>query len=158
MLNKSEICNLKSQIAFTLVELLITIGIIILLAAVAAPIYGNLQVSAQLNESTSGVTQTLRQARQSAMSRENNAGWGVYFTSSSYTLYQGISYAARNNAYDLVISLDSALSFSTTLAGDEVNFSAGLGEPSNTGSITLTHDVNGTRTITINSLGSIEEE
>ena len=143
---------------FTLPELLIVIGIIVILAAAAVPIYGNLQVSSQLNESTSLIIQTLRTAQQNSQARVNNAGHGVWFAADSYTLYQGSSYIGRDTDYDRQQAVDSSIIIATTLPGGEINFSKSLGEPDNTGTITLTHDTGGERVININSLGAIEEE
>jgi prepilin-type N-terminal cleavage/methylation domain-containing protein len=149
--------ELRRQSGFTLIELLIVIGITLLVGAAAVPIYGSLQVSTQLNENSSLVIQTVRTAREYSVARLNNAAHGVYITSTTYTLYQGSSYAARDSSYDRTTTLDSALTLSTTLTGSEVNFSKGLGVPNNTGTITLTHDVQGSSTITINSFGMVEE-
>jgi prepilin-type N-terminal cleavage/methylation domain-containing protein len=142
---------------FTLIELLVVIAITLVLAAAALPLYGGLQVSAQLNENSSLLIQTVRTARERSVARVNDTAHGVYVTASTYTLYQGASYAARDSSYDRTAALDSALSLAATLTGDEVNFSKGLGVPDNTGTITLTHDVQGTKTITINSFGMVEE-
>ena len=148
--------------AFTLIELLIVIGIMLILAAVVAPIYGNLQVSGQLNENTSQIIQTLRIARERSIARLNNASHGVYFQADRYTLHQGTSYVLRESEYDREVILDDALGLSWSLTGtgeeDDINFSKGLGVPNKTGTITLTHDVSGTRQIIINSFGMVEEE
>jgi prepilin-type N-terminal cleavage/methylation domain-containing protein len=149
--------NLQPNKGFTLVELLVVIGITLVVAVTAVPIYGNLQVSSQLNENSSLIIQTVRTARERSVGRLNNAAHGVYITASAYTLYQGASYATRNSSYDRTTTLDSVLTMSTTLAGDEVNFSKGLGVPNTTGTITLTHDVQGSKTITINSFGAIQD-
>ncbi len=145
---------------FTLVELLVVIAITLLLAAATVPIYGSLQVSSQLNENTSQIVQNLRTARERSVARLNNAQHGIYFTTNSYTLYQGSSYASRSSTYDRGVTLDPALSFS--LPGGaltyDINFSKGLGVPNAIGTISLTHDVTGSRQIIINNLGMVEEE
>ena len=150
---------------FTLIELLIVIAITLILAAATVPIYGNLQVSSQLNENTSQIIQNLRTARERSVARLNNAQHGVYFEvvtpgQDKYALYQGATYDSRDSSYDREVTLDAALSF--TLPGGaaeyEINFSRGLGLPNATGTITLTHDVTGTRQITTNNLGMVEEE
>ena len=150
-----EISGVKR--GFTLIELLIVIGVTLILVVAALPMYGSLQVSAQLNENSSLIIQTLRIARERSVAGFNNEEHGVYFTSGAYTLYQGPSYAARDSSYDRTTTLPSALSVSTTFAGGEVNFSKGLGVPNNTGTVTLTHDVKGAKAITINSFGKVED-
>ena len=149
-----------SQKGFTLVELLMTVGITIVLAAAAFPVYGSLQVSAQLNENSSQIIQALRIAKQRSLVRYNNIEHGVKFVANSYVLYQGSSYSARQSTYDRSVILESPLGLSWGFSGgvDEINFSKGIGVPSATGTITLVHDVSGTRTININSLGRVEED
>jgi len=151
---------------FTLVELLIVIAITFILAVSAVPIYGSLQVQAQLNESTSQIVQTLRSARQMSVSGYNNSQHGVYFDvtagNDKYILYQGSDYSARDNSYDRETILDGSLPLSfidLSLTGDDVdiNFTKNKGKASNTGTVTLTHDVSGQRQIIINSLGVVEE-
>jgi prepilin-type N-terminal cleavage/methylation domain-containing protein len=153
---------------FTLTELLIVIGISLILVIAAVPVYGNLQVQAQLNESTSQAIQALRTARERSVARMNNSPHGVYFdiilgSEDKYILYQGASYATRDSSYDRESVLDEPLVFSNlsfVLSGGDVdiNFSEGLGISNNTGSLRLTHDVSGSRDIGVNSMGKVEED
>ena len=142
----------------TLIELLIAIAIMTLMSAAAIPIYGNLQVSSQINENTTLIVQTIRTARQNSVSRVNDSGHGVMFFTNSFVMYQGTDYATRQAAYDRLIPLDSALTLSSTLTGDEVNFSKSTGVPVEAGAVTITHDLGDTKTIQINKFGAIEEE
>lgn len=146
---------------FTLIELLLVVALTLVLVTATIPLYGNLHVSAQLNENVSQIVQTVRTARARSVGRFNDSPHGVYFEINGggddrFVLYQGASYGARDPAYDRVITLDSALSLSTTLAGDEINFSRGLGVPTTTGAVVITHEVSGTGSLTINSLGVVE--
>lgn len=150
---------------FTLIELLIVITIALILAAATVPIYGNFQVSSQLNENTSQIIQNLRIAREKSVAGLNKARHGVYFEVNAsgqdkYVLYQGNSYDQRVASYDREVVLDKVLHLS--LPGGaleyEINFSKGLGMPSATGTINLTHDITGSRQIIINNLGMVEEK
>ena len=132
------------------------------MATAALPIYGNFQVSSQLNENTSLLVQTYRTARQRSIVRYNGAAHGVYLeinpaAKDIIVLYQGSSYLTRESEYDREIILDTPLSLTNTLTGNDVNFSQGLGVPSTIGTVTLAHEASGNRTIDINSLGRIEE-
>jgi prepilin-type N-terminal cleavage/methylation domain-containing protein len=154
--------DLKLKAGFTLVELLVGITLMLILASVATPIYGNMQVSAQINDNTAQIIQTIRIARARSIARQNGAAHGVYFEINAgdhdrYILYQGASYALRTAELDRSTELDDALSLATTLTGSEVNFSRGFGVPDNSGTVTLTHDVQDVRTIDINGAGKIEE-
>ena len=77
---------------FTLVELLVVIALTLIIAAAAIPIYGNLQVSSQLNENTSQIIQALRTARERSLAGFNNEAHSVEFQSDRYILSPGSDY------------------------------------------------------------------
>ncbi len=147
----------KKKDGFTLVELAVILSISLILAAASVGIYGNLNISSQLNENTSLIIQTVRAARQNSVSRLNNSSYGVKLEQDRYVLYQGGSYQSRDANYDREAVLDKGLSLSTNLANNEINFSKQIGAPDNSGTITLTHQAGGGRIIAINNLGMIEE-
>ncbi|PIT92167.1 MAG: hypothetical protein COU08_03730 [Candidatus Harrisonbacteria bacterium CG10_big_fil_rev_8_21_14_0_10_42_17] len=148
---------IRKKHGLTTIELIIVIAITIILAGSAAPIYGGLQVQSQLNEASSGVVQALRAAREESTSGVNNSAHGVRFNTTNYSIYEGDSYTTRVQSEDRTFTLRSAVSLTTTLTNDEVNFSKGRGIPDNTGSVTLTHVTSGTRVIMINEFGVIDE-
>lgn len=143
---------------FTLVELLIVIAVTLALAATAMPLYGRLQSARQLDAEMTLIIQNLRLARGRSVAGINNSVHGVEFASNRYILYQGSSYAARDEDFDQVFVLDSSLTISSNLASNEVDFSKGIGLPDNTGSITISHGVTGSRVISVNSLGKVEKD
>jgi len=142
---------------FSLLELLFIIGITLLLAATTIPIYGGLQVSSQLNETTSQIIQTIRIAKERSVARINDSAHGVFLDTANkkYTLYQGFAWPGTIIREEI---LASAFSLSTTQA--DINFSKGLGIPNilATVTITLTHAASGSRQITINSFGAVEKQ
>jgi len=145
---------------FTLIELLIVIVITAIIVAAAVPIYGDLQGDTLLTDSTSEILQSIRSTQRRANARVNNAAHGVFFEinpgDDRVIAYQGDSYATRDATYDREIIVNGSMTLSTTLSGNEVNFSRGLGEPDNTGDIAITHDNGDSSNISINSLGKIE--
>lgn len=145
-----------STTGFTLVEFLLALAVFTLVILAATPSYTSFQTSAQLNESVSELVQTIRLARERAVARAGDVAHGVYLESNQYTLYRGASYASRTTSHDRVIALENSLTLSTTVSGSEINFSKGLGIPGATGTITLTHDVQGTKTVTIDAFGSVQ--
>jgi Tfp pilus assembly protein FimT len=149
---------------FSSIELLIVVGLTIFLAATAIPIYGNFYGSSQLNERVAEIVQTIRTARERSVARLNDQPHGVFFYidpsgPDRFVLYQGVSFnpVGRDTSYDRTIALEDSLSLTTTLAGDEVNFSRGLGAPSAIGDITLTNAIGKSTVITINSLGMVSD-
>jgi len=145
---------------FTLTELLITIGITLILAVAAFPIYGSLQVGAQLDAASVDIVQIMRTAQARSIARTNGSRHGVYFDiiagSDRVVLYQGNSYAARDSSYDRPLVLDSALSLSSNFSSEDINFLRGSGVPTATGTVTVAHEATGNRVIDINEVGRID--
>ena len=146
---------------FTMIELLLVVGIILLVIGLGSPVYRNLMVSTQLNDNSDQMVQLIRIARDRSVTRENNSSHGVYFEINNpgddrVVVYQGSSYVGRDQAYDQVLDLDSAMSLATTISGNEVKFTPGTGEPDKTGIVTITHSVSGSRSITVNRVGLVD--
>jgi len=151
-----------------MVELLIVIALAFILVIASIPIYGNLQVRAQLHESGAQIVQALRSVRENSIARYGNSAHGIFFNINSagidsYILYRGSSYATRDVDFDRAQSLESALiltnlSFTTTPEGIDVNFSQSLGRPNNIGNLLLTHISQGEMVISVNNLGKIDYE
>jgi len=152
---------------FTLLELFIVIAITLVLVLASLPIYSNLMVKSQLKETSAQAVMTIRDARESALSGYRGSAYGVFLSmptsgAHSYISYAGDSYAARNQTYDRVNTLEAVVAFAnvnmtTTADGIDINFSKGLGKPNNTGNFNLVHSVQGVVNISINNLGKVEE-
>jgi type IV fimbrial biogenesis protein FimU len=144
---------------FTLIELLVVIAILLIIVSISIPLYGNIQQSTQLNDVSSNIIQTIRIAQNRASSGFNNSNHGVYFDVSNdrFVLYQGDSYLTRSSAYDRVFEYGEVLDITTTLTGNEINFSKGVGEPDNVGDINIDHQTGGQKEININDNGYVQE-
>lgn len=158
-------CTLNPQKGFTLVEFLLAMAVMIILTGIALPLYTNLQLGAQLNESTAQLVQNIRLARELSVSRSHDGSYGIYIDSNPagsdrYILFQGTSYALRETAYDRVVSLTDTLSLATQLSngGQEIEFTKTFGIPSTTGTIQMIHATYGTRTISLNAGGRVQLE
>lgn len=145
---------------FTLIELLLVIGIFLVVGAAVPPLYGNLSVSAQLTEATSGLAGALRFARERSLAGFRDSRHGVCLetaaTGDRYIIYRGTNCAARVASEDQITELPPVLRLTTTLTSPDINFS-GRGVPSVAGVITLTHVAYGSRTIAVSPLGLVEE-
>ena len=145
---------------FTLIEILVVIGIFVVIAAMAVPVFGNWQNRAGLNSAEAEIRQLIRQARARSLAGLDGSAHGVYLSVDSgggAVLYEGNSYASRTRDYDLVIELPATIYLSTTLIGNEINFSQGLGEPNTYGTMTIANSASGeTASIFVNELGVIE--
>ena len=149
--------------AFTLIEVVITVSLFAMLAGIGFPLYRQSHGAALLNESATRIAQELRTARAQSTSGLNNSKHGVYFESNAndkdrMVLYEGESYALRSSTLDRVTVFESILSVSTSLINGEVVYDKISGTPSAVGTITLSHSILGSRTISINALGIVDNE
>lgn len=137
---------------FTLVEMLLSIGILAMLAGLSLPIYQSFYNRNELDITTTNLTSALRRAQTYARGGHGDSQWGVEIQSSAITLFRGSSFASRDTSYDEV----SPISTGTSVSGlGEVLFAKLSGAPASTGSVTITNVNNESRTITINAKGMV---
>ncbi len=145
---------------FTLVELLVVVGILAILSAAVGPKVIGFYSLYQLDSLSQELVQTMRMADMRAMQSEGSSPYSVHFVSGSggsFTLYRGTNFALRDKNYDEVHSLPNSLSLNYSGAGPELSFTKLEGMTTNTGSITLTWpDGNQSKTVTVNSYGVVD--
>jgi prepilin-type N-terminal cleavage/methylation domain-containing protein len=98
--------------SFTLIELLIVIGIIAILVSFSFLFGLNFYKSQQLESQAQTILQTLRRAQSKAISVELDSSFGVYFTDQNYILFKGNSYAERDPQYDEIFNLPETINVS----------------------------------------------
>jgi len=90
---------MKFKKGFTLLELLVVVGITTILAGVGISSYVNQQRSKLLDTSVQEVVSYLRYAQQKSMAQESGNQWGIHFENPAsgddfYSLYTGASYTS----------------------------------------------------------------
>jgi len=156
---KFQISNCKS---FTLVELLVIIGILVILTAVAVPAFRFFEKESDLNNSAEEIINNLRLAQNKTLASEKASQWGVYFSTSTdphqYILFQGSNYQSRATSSDEVHKLTKRIEiYEINLAGQEVVFNRITGTTPQSGqvSLRLKTDSTKTRTIYIENSGQV---
>ena len=159
---KPKTQNLKPKSGFTLVELLITITIVIVIAAIGSMNLLGYTQRQNLNFTAQEIISVLRNAQNSSISQEGSLRWGVDFEnpasgSDFYDLFKGATYAdgavvARN-------TLHSSVQFDIPATGatSTIIFAPATGLPnaSTTIKISLIGNPDVSSTIMINSNGEI---
>lgn len=144
---------------FSLVELILVVALIGIISVAGGPAWTRLLTTTQIEETNAQLVQTLRLARSRSTAGLNQAVHGIYIESNQYTLYQDssspYSYATRDPQYDRVTNIDESVSLSSTIVSNDINFNS-IGQPNNSGIITITHYASDSLNITINQLGLIE--
>ena len=144
---------------FTIIEILVVVTIIIILAAIAIP-YGSIFLAQnQLQDSTLNIIDSLRRTQSRAMSGMGEETWGIHFTNTSYTLFQGSSYdpVDPDNEVNDLSNVVRISSISLNGGGDDVIFNRVFGDTNNFGMIVLDDQNSDSQaTISINEVGMID--
>jgi len=143
----------RSHNGFTLLEVLLSVALISLIVGIGTPVYQSFQARNDLAVAANTIAQSLRRAQLLSQAVDGDASWGIHIGSGSVTLFQGISYAARNSARDEVFELAGSIAPSGT---SEIVYAKFSGIPQTIGTITLTSSANETRNITINAKGTAD--
>jgi len=150
---------------FTLIEILVVVGIIILFLAMSVFQFRSFQQGSHLQNTTREAAATLRLAQSRTLASEGDAQYGVHFdtttTPHQYTLFQGPSYGARIIAKDEITLVNKEIEISAIAlgVGNEVVFLRLSGQASVEGTITFRRILDPTRTaiVTVLSSGAIDE-
>lgn len=145
--------HIQTMKGFTLLEVLLSVALISLIAGMGAPLYQSFQVRNDLNIGGATLVNMLRRAETLARASDGDTSWGVFTASGAITLFRGVSYSARDTAYDEVFVVPTSISFSGTL---EYVFTRFTGFPSTSGVTTLTSSISEIRTVTVNTRGMVE--
>ncbi len=141
----------NNKLGFTLLELLLTIGLMGALAGISLPIYRNLMKKNDLDIAATTVALSLRRAQLLSQAVDGDTTWGVKIQSGSIVVFKGTTYAARDTAYDESFDLQSSISPSGTT---EYVFSKFSGNLSATATATLSSESD-SRNITVTTKGRV---
>lgn len=136
---------------FSLIELLIVIGIFALLFSVSTSVYNSFRSHSNLEIAVSSVVEALRFSQSSAQSGKGDSKWGVEIPTSQITIFKGNSYASRDIPFDESFVFAGGISASGL---GEVIFEKLTGITSTVGTIILTNG-NESKNIVINEKGTI---
>ncbi|MBI5079210.1 prepilin-type N-terminal cleavage/methylation domain-containing protein [Candidatus Wolfebacteria bacterium] len=149
--------------SFTLIEILIVVGIMTILAAIGSVSFFSFRAQNNLNLTTKEILSLLRNAQNRSITQENGVNWGVRLGNPSnqdgfYALFQGAAYSSANTV--LRANLPPAVQFNDPLSGANkdivFNSISGLPADSATVIISLKNNPSDTRTIIINANGQIQ--
>lgn len=137
------------QSGFTLIEVVVVMGIFVILASFATINLLRPQRSADLNSTVTSIIADIKQQQARSMLGEDAGGssavvHGVYFESNRYILFAGPVYSAAD-ASNFVVNLSSGLTLATAFPGSQVTFNLQSGE--------ITGFIGGSNTVTLTATG-----
>ncbi|KKQ80268.1 MAG: hypothetical protein UT02_C0012G0019 [Parcubacteria group bacterium GW2011_GWC2_38_7] len=139
---------------FTLLELVITIGIFLIIAGVSVPLYFKFQEFSEKESVKQETLQMIREVQLQAKIGLDNNNHGIYFSGHNYTTYTGLTFASKIAGSDQDYELSNIISVE---AETDLNFLKNTGTPTIDTSLLLTNDrSNESATFTINEIGLVE--
>ncbi len=139
-----SLTSFKKGAGFTLVELLVVMGIFIILALVAFSSVRFFQRESDLNNSAERIINILRLSQNKTLASEGANQYGVYFSTSTsvdqYILFKGSDYQSRATSFDETYQLAKVVEISVidlTDGGWEIVFDKLTGETNQFGSLSL---------------------
>lgn len=145
---------------YTVVELVLVIGILAILIAASVPAFTSFTSRYQADTQSQDLAQLLRIAQNKSMVSEDDSQFGVHLVTGdggSFTLFKGSTYAGRDLSFDEEVhTLPNGTSLTDTITGDDVIFTKVEGSTVNTGVITITQGAGGSHTVTINEVGMVD--
>ncbi len=152
----------KKKGGFTLPELLVVMGIMILLFGIGSSNYFGYRNKKFLESSTVQIVTDLREIMERSRSQQSGSQWGVRFTNPSgdandyYEIWSGDTYASGTVASKIPLPSSVVLSAPPSSSSTDIIFSKATGLPTATFTIVMiTSSGSGTSTIDISSAGVI---
>jgi prepilin-type N-terminal cleavage/methylation domain-containing protein len=136
---------------FTLIELILSVGVISILLTISVPILQRYLVNNDMTVITNVIVQDIYRAQNLARAGENGGSWGVYIQTGSITVFQGTNYASRNQSKDEVYTIPSSINVT---GQNEYVFSAFTGLPVS-GGTTTTQNNTTTKSVSVDSNGVV---
>ncbi len=142
-----------SRKGFTLIEVLIIVGIVATLSLSSVGFLSRFFTQNAVSNSVDQLTGQLRKAQIYAMAGKQNGNWGVRYAtaSSQIILFQGDTYASRNTALDEKFTFNSNISVTGMT---DIIFTRMTGTPSASATVVIS-GANNSDTISVNSLGVV---
>ncbi len=135
---------------FSLTELILTVGIMITVFSITIPFMSKQFAYFDLSVERDRLISNLRRARILSITNRNSLPHGVYISSSTFYVFEGASFASRNQSYDEAYDRRLEINIS---GGPEILFTPLSGTTSSS-TLILTSQ-NSTSTIVVNPEGSI---
>lgn len=132
-----------NRIGFTMLELMISMGIVLLLTTLAIPSYRTYQYKSDLGSQVDEFVGQISLAREKTISSDVSSSWGIRISTSTVPqkiiMFNGNSYNSRDASADIITDInEKVIVAEADFAGEDwVVFKRVTGQASTTGYITL---------------------
>lgn len=101
--------NNLHRAGFTLLELMLVIGILVIIATMSRDFYGSFVPTAQLEDNAKTIIYDLRNARDRAMNGQESKLWGIHFVNGASDYYEVFSTPSDYNDIQKTVLVTSYL-------------------------------------------------
>lgn len=124
---------------FSFIEIMVIVAVLLLLGAIAAISFQNLNERLVLRQATSDLAFHLEEAKAASVAGEGAAPHGIHFASDRYVVFTGDEYDVNDDA-NVTHLLDDRLTMDADIIDNEdfIVFSRITGESSSVATITIT--------------------
>jgi type II secretory pathway pseudopilin PulG len=131
--------NLDYKKGFSLIEMLVIIGILVILISMSASALLLFRKESDLSNNAEEIVSALRRAQNKSLASEAGGHYGVYFNSSQYILFKGEDYVSRDSSFDEINELPNNIEiYEIDLAGgNEIVFDRITGITNRSGNVSL---------------------
>lgn len=150
--HKNSTRNQKFTTGFTLIELVVALGIVVVIFGLGTFVSMDLYRAHVFTAEKTTLLTLLQKARSQAQHHIGGMAHGVSVTESAYILFSGPSYALRNTSKDIPFPTSPSIQKSGL---SEIIFAPLTAQVSSPGSMTLTSDSHSV-TLSVNSEGQID--
>jgi len=142
----------NKSLGFTIIELLIVLGIVSILGLFLTRDVSQLLAQGNFTNTVERMVRTLRTAQIYSLSGKNDSSWGVHYESGKLVLFKGTNYSSRDQSFDAPTDLP----LSVDITGwSDIYFDKLRGIPSAPLSIAI-ESQGRAGTISVNSQGGID--
>lgn len=139
--------------AFTLTELILSIGVLSVIVTLSVPFSITQVPSEKANKVANNIKLELELAQEYAQARKFDKAYGVNFSASKFTVFNAASCAGAKTSFD--VALESGIGLTNNITNSEVCFELGTYLPNHVGSITV-GGLGSSYRVDINSEGAVD--
>lgn len=143
---------------FTIIEIIVTIALVAAASLLAAPYLSDTVSRNELESASRSAADTLQEARSSAMNGRGTGRFGVRFESDRIVLFEGETYPVDDSDVlpQQLSDFVSVTSVEVGGGGSDIMFRSSSGTPVDAGTIVFADPAGNTRTVTVNSAGTVD--
>lgn len=140
---------------FTLIEFIVVLGVLILISALGLPVGFESYRNYLLSHEVRNLVSVLRRAENLSLTQAHSTSYGVALMPDKFVIFQGSSYALRNQSFDELYDKSSVVDVTTAPSISEVSFAPISGLPNATTTFILSNEANSLR-VELNAQGIVD--